>query len=137
MRDAEEKRANDVTSKIAAANAKLDQCMEANDVTCLSAEYDDNVVIMPQGSPVVVGKNAAISYLQWIEDVDTVTFTSLQVNPLNSAATYVFERFDIHATDKSSNVLMQGKGLRIWKKAGNDYKVYVSMFNSNEHPQCS
>ncbi|XP_022088341.1 uncharacterized protein LOC110978020 [Acanthaster planci] len=126
-----ERAASGVRETIEALTAEYVKQCKQNNMDGVKNLLDEQIIVMPQGYGVLEGKSNIDPYLKWIEDVKEITMNSIQVEPLDSSATYVFQRSESEVTDLSGTISFNGKSLRIWKKDGDGtYKIYIDMYNT-------
>ncbi|XP_038057796.1 uncharacterized protein LOC119729265 [Patiria miniata] len=124
-----EERGTSVSDKIKQLTKSLETCANNEDVDCFLAYCDDDIRMMRMDAPTDIGKTAARKHMWWIElDVD-VTYTVKEIIPTDGS--YVVEWIEISMIHPNGTSVYDGKGVNVWKKVNDDYKIYIDITNSN------
>ncbi|XP_022088355.1 uncharacterized protein LOC110978028 [Acanthaster planci] len=127
-----ERAASGVRETIEAMGDEYVKLCKQNNMEGAMSFAHDQLILMPQGYGTISGKTDAIPYFKWVEDVQGMTEVSKELKPLDSSATYVFQRLESTITYKSDRPTFTGKFLRIWKKVDDSYQVYINMYNTGQ-----
>ncbi|XP_038057393.1 uncharacterized protein LOC119728988 isoform X2 [Patiria miniata] len=126
----EAERGTSVSDKITQLTQGMETCVDNEDMNCLLAYLDDNVRVMREHHPVQIGKTEARKHMKWIEHDFDATLEIKEITP-STDGSIVVERLKITMKFPNGTSIFNGKGVFVWKKVNNDYKVYIDIFNDN------
>ncbi|XP_022094122.1 uncharacterized protein LOC110981138 [Acanthaster planci] len=126
---------DEVASKISQVNHAIQECIKANDAACVLKYYHDDVRFMPDGQATVIGKKNVEPFLGWVKDERKLKWRSDETGVMDPKANFVFERTREKIYLKEDTLVLDGKGVIIWKKTDDGYKIYVQIYNYNTQSQ--
>ncbi|MCA0154388.1 YybH family protein [Winogradskyella vincentii] len=103
-----------------------------DDIASLVDMYTDDGKIMPNNRKILAGKSALSSYWNLPEGVKILNHkvTPTEINIQNDIA-YDFGYYEgTTLTKEQQEVSWKGKYVIIWKKIGNDWKIYLDIWNN-------
>ena len=117
---------------IEAVNAQFMKLVEAKDAAGLAALYTENARVLPPNGPPVEGR-AAIEqmFAGLVQGIGRVQLDTVEVEGHGDTA---HEQEALTFYDAAGAKIDEGKGIVIWKKVGEDWKLHRDMFSSNLPP---
>ncbi|CAH1245001.1 Hypp7417 [Branchiostoma lanceolatum] len=123
----------DLKALIDAQNEKYYACFKANDMKGVAALYTEDCKIMVTGMDTVHGREGVekvVSNYRVAYGVMTLELKSEEVGPVGGDVTY--DRGTYTAKTKDGTVADTGKYVVVWKKVGEDWLLYIDIFNTNK-----
>jgi ketosteroid isomerase-like protein len=120
----------DAAAGIAAGNAALSAAIAAGDADAAVAVYLENASFMGANAPAAVGHDAIRAAFQGMIEagIGRVALTTDEIEAFGDTA-YEVGRYVLDAKDGTH--LDHGKYVVIWKRAGDGWKMYRDIFNSD------
>jgi ketosteroid isomerase-like protein len=114
-------------------NGKFSALFAKGDAAAIAALYAKDAAVMPTGSEPVRGTQAIQKFWQNAisSGVSGCELKTVEVYGEGKAATEVGE---YALLDKAGKTLDRGKYIVIWKREGNEWKLFRDMFSSNQPP---
>ncbi|XP_038054906.1 uncharacterized protein LOC119727115 [Patiria miniata] len=125
----EAERGTSVSDKIRQLTQNLETCANNQDVDCFLAYCDDDIRMMPIKSQTHIGKTETRKHMWWIKLDVVTTYTVKEIIPTDGS--YVVEWIEISMVYPNGTTVYDGKGVNVWKKVNDDYKIYIDIVNDN------
>ena len=120
---------------IQAAEDKLAQALASRDVATLLKRYTDEIHLMPDGVPTLVGKVAVGAYFEEVfrMGICGAQFESLSVEGAGDEAREI-GRYTLYAGASQAEqvVAQQSRYLVIWRKVAGEWLLHWDMFNAEQ-----
>jgi len=119
-----------IKQSIAKTNALYFELFSKKDLAIVSLYTDDGCLMSPN-APAIRGKAALTkdfteAYASQIKGVKFAT-----QNIYGDGSSYITEEGTWQVFDTSGKLLDNGKYLKLWKKVGNNWKIFRDVFNSD------
>lgn len=112
----------------------LEQAISRHDLTASVALFSDDAQILPQHGPAVSGRQEIEAYLNdWT--TPKVTYdTDTELTLVRGDLGVEQGRYRIRNVRRGSDV-EDGKYLHVWRRVGNDWKLYRIIYNTDVAPR--
>ena len=112
----------------------LEQAITSHDLAATVAVFADDAQILPQHGPAVRGREEIEAYFQ-----DTITpkvayDTDAEMTLVSGDLGVEQGRYWIRNVRRGSDV-EEGKYLHVWRRIGNDWKLYRMIYNTDVEPR--
>ncbi|XP_038048138.1 uncharacterized protein LOC119722163 [Patiria miniata] len=120
-----------VSETITQLTQEMEACADNEDMDCILAYFADDVRTMREGAAGVdIGKAETRKHMKWIEQDLDITKDVLEITP-STDESIVVEQLIMTMKFPNGTYAHNWKGLFVWKKVNNDYKIYIDIFNDN------
>ncbi|XP_038047693.1 uncharacterized protein LOC119721809 [Patiria miniata] len=119
-----------VSETITQLTQQMQACANNKDLDCILVYFDDDVRTMREGANLEIGKAETRKHMKWVEQDLDKTKDILEITP-STDESIVVERLQITLKFPNGTLVYNWKGLFVWKKVNNDYKIYIDIFNDN------
>jgi len=121
---------NAIKQSIAKTNALYFELFSKKDLTIVSLYTDDGALMSPN-APAIRGKEALTKDFKeaYASQIKGVKFATQNV--YGDGSNYITEEGAWQVFDTSGKELDHGKYLKLWKKIGNNWKIFRDVFNSD------
>ncbi|MCM8854132.1 MAG: DUF4440 domain-containing protein [Candidatus Thiodiazotropha sp.] len=126
--------ASDIHSTIRALTDNFESTFSIGDVTKIAECYTDNGMLLPTGFDFVKGKQDIKEFWQSAIDmgIKHIKIDILEVEQHDDTA---IEMSNYTLSDSDKQVIDAGKGIVIWKKMGNSWKMHRDIWTSSLEQQ--
>ena len=112
----------------------LEQAITSHDLNASVAVFADDAQILPEHGPVVSGRQEIEEYFK-----DTITpnaqyNTDTEMTLVSGDIAVEQGRYRIRNVRRGSDV-EEGKYLHVWRRVGNDWKLYRMIYNTDVEPR--
>lgn len=124
----------DPAAIVAERNAAFMAAVAAGDGTAVAANYAEDAVIMPPGSPSIAGREAIAQYFQAGIDAGIARVELAPGDATAPSADTIIEHSTSRVFNAAGDMIEEGKYIVVWRKVGDQWLMSWDMWNTTSAP---
>jgi ketosteroid isomerase-like protein len=125
---------SDIHSTIRTLSDNFESTFSIGDVTKISGFYTENAMLLPSGFDFVKGKQDIKEFWQSAIDMG-IKFIKIDIIEIEQHNDTAIEMSNYTLSGSDKQVIDAGKGIVIWKNAGDAWKMHRDIWNSSLEQQ--
>jgi uncharacterized protein (TIGR02246 family) len=121
---------SDIHSTIRALSDRFESTFSIGDVTKIAGFYTENGMLLPSGFDFVRGKQDIKEFWQSAIDMG-IKYIKIDIIEIEQHDDTAIEMSNYTLSGSDKQVIDAGKGIVIWKKTGDDWKMHRDIWTSS------
>lgn len=117
--------------EIEATNARFESHVAAQQWDSVAALYTSDAIMMPQGAPMQRGANAIRDGFVQMGEQGGVSNIRIETSEVEASGDLAYEIGQYTLEGRGGEQVDRGKYLIVWKREGDNWKIYRDIFNSD------